>query len=61
MKMAIYKNETFNEYCVLTRKNYNSYVQNARKIQRFPADEWTVQDIIDFYCQYCGNKPEDFE
>lgn len=61
MKMVIYKNDTRNEYCVTTRKNYNSYVQNAREIQRFPADEWTVQEIIDYCCQYCGCKPEYFE
>lgn len=60
MKMVIYKNETFSEYCVTTRGNYNSYAQNAREIQRFPANEWTVKDIMDYYCQYLGSKPEDF-
>lgn len=61
MKMVIDKNKVLNEYCVTTRKNYNSYVQNAREFQYFPADEWTVQDIIDYYCQYCGSKPEDLQ
>lgn len=61
MKMVIYKNETFNEYCVTTWDNYNIPAQDARMIQRLPASEWTVQGIIDYYCQYCGCKPEDFE
>ena len=31
MKMVIYDNKTFNEYNVTSKKNYNSYVQNARR------------------------------
>ena len=42
MKMVIYDNKTFNEYNVTSKKNYNSYVQNAREIHRFKKEEWTI-------------------
>ena len=61
MKMVIYANKVFNEYNITSKKNYNSYVQDARKIHRFKMEEWTMEDIITYYCRYFGCKPEDFE
>ena len=61
MKMVIYDNKTFNEYNVTSKKNYNSYVQNARKIHCFKKEEWTIEEIISYYCRYFECKQDDFE
>ena len=59
--MVIYEAKAFDEYCVTSKKNYNSYIQNAREIQRFKKTEWTIEDIISYYCRYSKCKQEDFE
>ena len=61
MKMVIYFNSFVNEYRVTTRKNYHSYVQDARIIQSYSASEWSPQEIIDYYCKYCRCEPDDFD
>lgn len=48
------------DYVVTNKKNYESYVQNARQIHRFPKTEWTVESIIDYYCRHFSSKESDF-
>ena len=61
MKMVIYKNTTFNEICVTPRQNYYSYVQNANAVQRFPASDWTEDEVINYLCKYSRCTVNDFE
>ena len=48
------------DYVVTNKKNYESYVQNARQIYRFSKKLWTVQSIIDYWCKHFSSKEEDF-
>lgn len=48
-------------YVVTTLRNYNSYVQDTRLIQRLPIKEWgEPQEVVDYYCKYCNCEEEDF-
>lgn len=58
MKMVIFKSG--DGYAVTPKTNYYAYIQDAHKIQYFGSD-WTVEEIINYYCQYCRCVREDFE
>ena len=58
MKMIIVAHN--DHYVVTNKKNYDSYVWNARQIHRFPKTEWTVQSLIDYYCKHFRCIEDDF-
>ena len=56
-KTVIYKlNDT---YYVTTESNYNAYIRDARAIQKM-QDFNSAEEIIEYFCKYCGSKTEDF-
>lgn len=57
MKRVIYK--SFGVYCVTTEENYNAPIQDANKICRMENFS-NPEEIINYYCTYCGSKQEDF-
>lgn len=57
MKMVIYK--SLGIYYVTTEANYNAYIQDARAIQKM-QDFNSAEEIIEYFCTYCGSKTEDF-
>ena len=57
MKIVIYKAGGI--YYTTTEENYNARIQNARAINKM-QDFNSAEEIIDYYCQYFGNKTEDF-
>lgn len=57
MKTVIYKSNGI--YCATTEGNYKARIQNARAIQRLPDFE-SAGEIIEYYCENFGSKPEDF-
>lgn len=60
MKMVIFK--TSDGWAVTPRANYYSYVQDARKVQRFPSRQWgSEQQVIDYLCKYTRATVNDFE
>ena len=44
---------------VTTKENYNRPVANARQIHTL-ADFTTPEEVIEYFCKYCGSKKEDF-
>lgn len=48
------------DYVVTTKKNYESYIQNARQMHYFPKSNWTPEKIIEHLCKYYGYEVEDF-
>lgn len=57
MKTVIYKVNGI--YYITTEANYNAAIQDARAIHKM-QDFNNPEEIIDYYCTYCGSKPEDF-
>ena len=57
MKMIIYKIDGI--YYVTTEENYKARIQNARAIYKM-QDFNSAEEIIEYYCKYCGSKTEDF-
>lgn len=57
MRMVIYKH--LGEFRVTTEENYNARIQNARAIHNL-SDFSSAEEIIKYFCKYCGSKPEDF-
>lgn len=63
MKQVIYYNKTQGCFYHTTEKNYNSYVQDSRKIHRLEHCK-TVEDAYKFIenmCRLYDDKPEDFK
>ena len=57
MKQVIYKSNGI--YCVTTEANYKARIQDARAIHRLKDFE-SAEEIIEYFCTYCGSKTEDF-
>ena len=57
MKTVIYKENGV--YKTTTEENYNSRIQNARRIHVMNDFE-TAEEIIDYYVKYFGSNKEDF-
>ena len=57
MKMVIYKR--FGHLYVTTEENYNAQIPDAHANCRCIGFE-TAEEIVAYYCEYCGSKPEDF-
>ena len=57
MKLVIYKVEGI-YYCT-TEENYKARIQDARAIHKLD-DFDSTEEIINYFCTYCGNKAEDF-
>lgn len=57
MKMVIWN--SCGTWCYTTKKNYESYVQNARQIHRMPEFK-SPEEIIDYLCKYTRATIEDF-
>ena len=57
MKMVIYN--SCGVWCYTTKKNYESYVQNARLIHRMP-DFKNPDEIIEYLCKYTPATVNDF-
>ena len=57
MKTVIYKR--LGDYYTTNEENYNARIQNARAIHKMQGFK-SPQEIIEYYCTYCGSKPEDF-
>lgn len=49
MNMVIY--ESNGEIIATSKANYYSYIQNPRRILRFPSDIWTIESVIDYLCK----------
>ena len=47
MKIVVYK--SCDGYCATPHKNYYSYIQQTKKIHRFPSD-WTFEQVLEFCC-----------
>ena len=63
MKMVIYRNNTDKKWYMTSKKNYNSYIQNAREIKVINGCE-TLADIYEFIeniCKCTNSHPEDYE
>lgn len=58
MRMVITKE--FGNYIVTDEKNYNAYIRDVRAVQKLKENEWTVDEIIDYYCKYCKMQKSDF-
>ena len=56
-KTVIYKSNGI--YCVTTEANYNAHIRDARAIQKM-QDFNSAEEIIEYFCKYCGSKTEDF-
>ena len=54
---VIYKSNGI--YCVTTEANYNAYIRDARQTQKM-QDFNSAQEIIEYFCKYCGSKAENF-
>ena len=57
MKTVIYKSEGI--YYTTTEENYKAGIQNARAIHKM-QDFNSAEEIVNYYCTYCGSKTEDF-
>lgn len=57
MKMIIYK--ALGIYYATTEENYKARIQDARAIHKL-QDFSSAQEIINYFCTYCGSKPKDF-
>ena len=57
MKTVIYKENGV--YKTTTEENYNSRIQDARRIHVMNDFE-TAEEIIDYYVKYFGSNKEDF-
>jgi hypothetical protein len=57
MKTVIYKAGGI--YYTTTEGNYNAAIQDARAIHKM-QDFNSAEEIINYYCTYCGKQPEDF-
>lgn len=58
MKIIIAKE--FGDYIITDEKNYNARIRDARAVQKLKENEWTIEEIIDYYCKYCKAKKTDF-
>lgn len=58
MKMIIFKE--FGKYYCATRENYFACIKDANKVRKL-ADFENPEQIIEYYCKYCGSSPTDFE
>lgn len=57
MKTIIYK--VGGNYYTTTEENYKARIQNAKAIRKM-EDFSSGEEIIKYFCTYCGSKPEDF-
>lgn len=57
MKTVIYKENGF--YYTTPEANYNARIRDARAINKAWAFN-SAEEIIYYFCKYCGSKPEDF-
>ena len=56
-KTVIYKSNGI--YYITSEENYNAYIRDARQTQKM-QDFNSAQEIIEYFCKYCGSKIEDF-
>lgn len=59
MKQKIVIHKSNGIYYITTEANYNAHIRDARAIQKM-QDFNSAEEIIEYFCKYCGSKAENF-